>query len=167
MNTFSTSYAQGRSHEERLCQLFPRHFELLPGTSGDIRIRGTGELLELKAETRSLNPAAERYTDNIFVEVRTSSGRKLGGPFKALQDGCAYYAVLWATDERLHVYPAQAFADRATEWCREHRSEMRKVWTEGNYERFFSEGFPIPREWFAAILIADVSTFSGTIADVS
>ncbi len=158
MNTFSDSYAQGRSHEERLCQLFPDKLELLAGTSGDIRIRGTGELLELKTERRTLDVESKLYTPNVFVEARTSSGRKLGGPWKAVEDGCTYYAVFWASDERLHIYPAKAFADRAAEYGREHRDEIRKVWTEGKWEIYYSEGLPIPRSVFADLLMVDVST---------
>lgn len=149
--SFEQSFKTGREHEQHIVNRFPDRLELLPGTNGDIRIKSTGQFLELKSESRSLDS-----TPNTFVEVRTSNGKKLGGPWKAKEDNCTYYAVYWPRDERLHIYDTAAFVERAADWCRNHRDDIKNIPTQGHWGVLWTEGYAIPREWFKAILISDV-----------
>jgi hypothetical protein len=152
MDNFDDSLQRGKRLENLLVSLWPAELEATDGRRGDLRFKRTGWGLELKSEMRRLDS-----TPNYFVELLTSNGTSVGGPFRAFEEGCEVLGYFWPNDCQLHVFATEAFVERARFWLEDHPDARRmKVWTEGRHERFYSEGVCIPREWFKPILLATV-----------
>ena len=107
MNSFQKDLDFGKQCEQYLADLYPDKLEKLDGFKSDFRFKQSGAELELKVERRCTSA-----TPNIFVEHLSNKQYKtLGGPFKALQNGSAYFTCMFWPTKEMFCYETQALTD--------------------------------------------------------
>lgn len=89
----------GNEAELAFMALYPDMLTRTDGRNGDL-IRNDGVKIELKTERRSSTD-----TGNIFFEEFSNRDTaRLGGPFRALEDGSGLFVVFFFGDKKVFVY---------------------------------------------------------------
>lgn len=97
--------------------LSPKKLEKTDGFAGDILLKASGSILELKTDRR-----AASETNNIFVEQYSHHLKKtVGGPWQAQKHGCKYYAYLFEKCKSLYIYKVSDLIKYITENKKELR----------------------------------------------
>jgi hypothetical protein len=151
MDTFNASYLKGRAYEEILVKAFPDRLELMDGKTADIKHKPSGKMLEVKTEMRSLDD-----TPNYFVERFSNSGRVDGGAWQALGKSVELFGFYFPKSKRFHLFLTSEFVRRAEQYLAERKPRMIEIPTAGTWETYTTIGCPIPRSYFADLLVADV-----------
>lgn len=99
MHNFKRSLEKGQKGEELLLKIWPG-LKRLDGRKHDFVIEETGETLELKADSYSID-----RTQNFFIElVSNYQGFKVGGPAQALKNGTQYWVYMYAASSVYYVF---------------------------------------------------------------
>lgn len=141
---FKTDLARGRIGE--LAMLHASSDTLIPldGRKADMEIKKTGEHLEVKTDSSySMND-----TPNCFMEVY-SHGNKLGGPFRSREEGCKYFAYLYAKDGAMLLFNTEELCERLELL---HDSRNLTLTHVGN-KNYVTRGLKIHRDWITDLLI--------------
>jgi hypothetical protein len=97
---FERQMSIGEQGVRFLLDRFPGVLEATSGRHGDLRIRKTNDLIEVKTDSHLFSE-----TPNFFFERFSNLDRQTpGGPWQAKANGCKYYAYLFLEESKLYVF---------------------------------------------------------------
>lgn len=105
---FKTDLLFGQKAEAAFLHATDGTLKQLDGRNGDFEVVASGTKLELKVDRYD-----HSKTPNFFVE-KYSYGTKLGGAFRALEDGSELFAYYFQTPGIVYLFKTQEFVDRVT-----------------------------------------------------
>jgi hypothetical protein len=111
MSNFKASLGVGKIGEVMYYSLHEGRLEQLNGRAADFRDMVTGDLHELKLDTYDMSK-----TSNFFIEQYSDVARKTsGGPFRALENGCKYFAYMFVQNLKLFTFETAPLVNRLKE----------------------------------------------------
>lgn len=137
---FKTDLARGRIGELAFIHASQGTLTPIDGRNGDM-ITAKGLKLEQKTDFYNMDK-----TENIFIE-KYSYGNKLGGPFRALEDGSQFFAYVFNSHGKLFLYDTAVLVDAL------NRLLQRLDSIDVVNIRHTTKGYKVPRAWLSELEI--------------
>lgn len=129
--SFYSDLKFGQDSERLLLEMYP-FLEYTDGRKSDFIIKGTNIHIEKKADSYDMN----KYS-NIIIE-RYGSGKKDGGPFSSLKNGCRFFVYMFVQNGRIFVFNTVQLVARVKKLAKANKIKMfekeNASWTTSYYK---------------------------------
>lgn len=131
---FKTQMAVGDKGESEFCLYYPELEPLKSKEKSVDFILKDGRIVEVKTESRCMNT-----TPNFFME--TMSHGKIGGPWRAKQDGVDDFVVYFIQNKTFFWFEPITLCDRLEFLITTKKFKLKTIWN----PNWTAEGYAIPR----------------------